>query len=438
MIATVFYSITFTLPSCGLDVPTAPVPFRLAFGGFGLPSMATNFFTVNAFTKKGLQDTVEEGWNTLQYTKRSWETLTWLSEDAADALHHLVFFTSTSSVKSRRKARAVSSLQLYYDGDEYQPMKEEDKEDKDKDPRYDTYKKWSSRKLMNYLRKRLNQIEGVGKKTSSTNWSFMDYFTTAPPSNEKKKHTNRNQKMKYKWLDKYKRMNDRRDLIDTVLKIQIADECLNVMPWWLYIPSTKKSKGKRILFFWGTSVIGLLTIGIFLIQNKEVREGDATTTRTRRRMIPQNQQFGGLGMGGTNGSFSYSDLTEEQATTRTNLVNRCTEIISQHEWKEKKDDNGEEESCSLCFESMWHHRNSEKPPLSSSWNWLNKYRMKAVEPPTIQEVCQLTCGHIFHKECVNKWLVEKFRNDCPLCRAIVIDPTPVLVPFNTPVILHSN
>ena len=30
---------------------------------------------------------------------------------------------------------------------------------------------------------------------------------------------------------------------------------------------------------------------------------------------------------------------------------------------------------------------------------------------------KLDCGHVFHYECVKKWLsIEKFKNECPVCR----------------------
>ena len=33
-----------------------------------------------------------------------------------------------------------------------------------------------------------------------------------------------------------------------------------------------------------------------------------------------------------------------------------------------------------------------------------------------QEVSELKCGHIFHKECIMKWLKE-YNYKCPVCRA---------------------
>lgn len=32
----------------------------------------------------------------------------------------------------------------------------------------------------------------------------------------------------------------------------------------------------------------------------------------------------------------------------------------------------------------------------------------------------LSCGHCYHQDCIDRWLVVKRRNDCPLCRSIVV------------------
>lgn len=28
----------------------------------------------------------------------------------------------------------------------------------------------------------------------------------------------------------------------------------------------------------------------------------------------------------------------------------------------------------------------------------------------------LTCGHVFHKKCIDKWITKDFQKTCPICR----------------------
>lgn len=39
------------------------------------------------------------------------------------------------------------------------------------------------------------------------------------------------------------------------------------------------------------------------------------------------------------------------------------------------------------------------------------------EPP--RSPVKLACGHVFCEECISEWL-ERSRNDCPMCRAVVV------------------
>lgn len=39
-----------------------------------------------------------------------------------------------------------------------------------------------------------------------------------------------------------------------------------------------------------------------------------------------------------------------------------------------------------------------------------------------EEKCKLPCNHVFHKECVMKWLIENRKNQCAICRYKVTDP----------------
>ena len=96
------------------NVPATPLPLPFVLGGFGLPlpNLVTNFQTVKTVLQQPTQ-TLQKGWDRLQHTKHSWHTLGWLTQDYADALRHLVFFTTPSALLKRRKARAVRSLQLY-------------------------------------------------------------------------------------------------------------------------------------------------------------------------------------------------------------------------------------------------------------------------------------------------------------------------------------
>jgi hypothetical protein len=32
----------------------------------------------------------------------------------------------------------------------------------------------------------------------------------------------------------------------------------------------------------------------------------------------------------------------------------------------------------------------------------------------------LTCGHLFHKKCIDKWF-KKDKNDCPMCRKQILE-----------------
>ena len=230
----------------------------------------------------------------------------------------------------------------------------------------------------------------------------------------------------------------------------------------------------RILMVWGTAVVGMLTIGIVLIKTEASagRGGNGTGGTSRRR------QFGGLGMGGGNGQISYAshvDLSEEQLAVRLQLVNRCTEDITHRlpTWldadrrrMEREEEEEEEMTCSLCFDPMWCHQGNGSgggdgggdgggggggdgdgdgngPPTTTTslpWDWLANIRLVASTTTVSDEgggedtaitrrqlpVSELSCGHQFHRDCVNKWLVDKYRNDCPLCRAIVVDPSVVV------------
>ena len=112
---------------------------------------------------------------------------------------------------------------------------------------------------------------------------------------------------------------------------------------------------------WGTAVVGMLTIGIVLIKT------EASASRGGNGGSPRRRQFGGLGMGGSNGQISYAshvDLSEEQLAVRLQLVNRCTEDITHRlpTWldADRRSLDGHEEqedmTCSLCFDPMWCHQ----------------------------------------------------------------------------------
>ena len=85
---------------------------------------------------------------------------------------------------------------------------------------------------------------------------------------------------------------------------------------------------------------------------------------------------------------------------RKRLVERSTEVVT------AAAADGEEESCSLCLEAMWGE----------------------------EDVLRLSCSHKYHRRCVYGWLVEKRRNDCPLCRADVVGV--VVAGVHAGVVLH--
>ena len=289
---TVFlYALSFSLPACGLQVPTSPIPFRFAFGGgFNsyFPSILTSLVTFNSFRPEFNTDDptytsfVTKGWNSLQHTQRSWTTANWLSGDLLDASHHLLFFSSTHDILVRRKARAVASLQLYKQSDTHTTHDPEN--ELATTPLHRTLTKWSSRKLTNYLRKRLNQIEQVEVSPPSSSFFFAAGAGGAAASS-------------HDWLQKYKKMNDRKKLIATVWRIQTADVCLKQMPWWSLPtanPEQEEGRSFRILIVWGTTVIGFLGCAIFMVSNEFEEDG---RRRARRQGEEGPRNFGGLGKG---------------------------------------------------------------------------------------------------------------------------------------------
>jgi hypothetical protein len=58
-----------------------------------------------------------------------------------------------------------------------------------------------------------------------------------------------------------------------------------------------------------------------------------------------------------------------------------------------------EKTCAICFENI-------------------------TSPPAREEESEriLDCSHIFHRECIGEWLIQ--RHNCPLCRAHVVVATP--------------
>jgi len=212
--AIVFYALWFALPSCGMsNVPSTPLPLPFILRGFGppLPNLFTHFHTVKTVLQQPTQ-TLQEGWDRLQHTKQSWHTLGWLTQDYTDALRHLVFFTTPASLRKRRKARAVRSLQLYEleDTAGKDPTTQHTAQDHADDATA-YLNKWSTRKLINYFRKRLNQVEQVESTTTTT--------TRLPPTLRQ-------------WLHRAKQVKDKKKLMLWVHRIKVADVCLQDMPWW--------------------------------------------------------------------------------------------------------------------------------------------------------------------------------------------------------------
>lgn len=86
----------------------------------------------------------------------------------------------------------------------------------------------------------------------------------------------------------------------------------------------------------------------------------------------------------------HLQLSEETSPSNLDLpVSRYSECSSRHD--------GEEETCSICL-------------------------VEFEKQDSVHELRR--CGHIFHVECMEKWL-ETCRFTCPLCRSILLqNPTP--------------
>ena len=252
------------------------------------------------------------------------------------------------------------------------------------------------------------------------------------------------------------------------------------MPWWslpTLSPNNNKGYSFRILVVWGTVVIGLLGIGIFVVKNEDQNE-----EARRRRHGGGGGGGGGSGGGeqqqfqtfGTNGSFSTTMITNEgERDKRRKVVERTMVVVTEEEEEENnvREKEGEEISreereereegeerevitCSLCLESMWggveeeegvgKGEEGEEGEGTPKTRWrriktsMSKItgirRKKKKKTEDDMDVVRLSCTHLFHRKCVYGWLVEKRRDDCPLCRANVVSGVPAGV--HAGVMLH--
>ena len=290
-----FYALTFTLPSCGLNVHVTPIPF--SFATSGISSYISDITFAAVLQSKTYSDLQDEGYKSIKASRSSIETVEWLGKDFLDATHHLLFFSNPKDILARRKRRAVESL----------PLKTIDDLEIDILPKF---KKWSNRKVTNSYRKILYQVER----------------NTKPP----------------KWLKQFKHETERKKMLQYMTTISMAEQCLSNMPWWSLPTNNPDGSGRniRILLVWGTTVIAFLGVGIFMVAN-EYEEDE------RRR---QRGNGGGNGNGnanfsfGTNGSFStLENMTDNDIKYRTELVNASIEEVVETDTTIQ---------CSICFELM--------------------------------------------------------------------------------------
>ena len=118
------------------------------------------------------------------------------------------------------------------------------------------------------------------------------------------------------------------------------------------------------------------------------------------------------------------ELREERRAARAQ-ARRDTEMRAQKRWRATK-----------ALSSMWSglrrrmrrrpnaNRRSNREAAAESPSDSESDPEPDVDPATkshnLLTLTSLSCGHCFHQQCIDRWLVSKRRNDCPLCRAVVV------------------